>query len=209
MKAMPERIREVYQPLWQKVSVLHLNWTLYHQFYGASAERIDLLNEFAPVFFRAVQDSMLDGTFLAISRLMDPPRSAGKDNLVLERLVLAVEADEAGLASRLGLPEKLREARDQCAVFRRIRNKRLAHNDLKAALGQRAEDSGPMGASRQHVEEALKSIRGFMNAVQDRYLGGETLYDHVILGPGDGESLIHHLGDLRKRREEDPRRRRG
>ena len=149
---------------------------------------------------------MLDGTFLAISRLTDPPRSVGKDNLVLERLVLVAEESESGLSARLGLSVRLQEIRNECAVFRTIRNKRLAHNDLNSALGQRAEGDGPMTASRQHVENALKAIREFMNAVQGHYLGGETRYEQVILGPGDGEALIHYLEDLKKRREEEPRR---
>src|SRR5437870_5772926 len=38
-----------------------------------------------------------------------------------------------------------------------------------------------------------RSIRDFMNAVQGHYLDGEPRYQEVILGLGDGESLIHHL----------------
>ena len=173
---MPERVRQVYDPLWQAVSVLHLNWKLYRQVYGTGSERIDLLNQFAPNFFRAVQDSMLDGTYLAISRLTDPPRSSGKDNLVLERLVLTVEEDEPGLPEKLGLSSALKTMRDLCGVFRKIRHKRLAHNDMERASGRRADDAGSMLASRQNVEDALAAIRSLMNAVQGHYLdGGDTL----------------------------------
>lgn len=205
---MPDRVREVYEPLWQSVSALHVNWMLYRQVFGTGPERIDLLNEFAPVFFRATQDSMLDATFLAISRLMDPPKSARKDNLVLERLILAAkEEDELDLSLSLRLSAKLEEIKKQCIIFREIRNKRLAHNDLKAAQ-EKCEDDHPMMASREHIEIVLKSIRDIMNAVQVHYLGGETLYEHTILGLGDGNRLIFHFEDLKKRREESPRSRR-
>ncbi|MBV8486774.1 MAG: hypothetical protein JO161_00710 [Planctomycetaceae bacterium] len=98
----------------------------------------------------------------------------------------------------------LKTARDQCAIFRRIRHKRLAHNDLKSALGLQAEDAGPMLASRQDVENALAAIRRLMNAVQGHYQGGETGYEHVIPGAADGETLIHYLQELRERREKTP-----
>jgi hypothetical protein len=126
---------------------------------------------------------------------------------VLNRLIHAIEEVETGLTLKLELPRRLQGIKDQCAVFREIRNKRLAHSDLKTAMGQRAENDPLMMASRQHVEEALKAIRDFMNAVQGHYFDGETGYEHVILGPGDGDALIHYLEDLRKRREDDPCRR--
>lgn len=66
MKKMPDRVRQVYEPHWQAVNLLHLNWKLYRQVYATGPEQIELLNLFALVFFRFAQDSMLDGTFLSI-----------------------------------------------------------------------------------------------------------------------------------------------
>ena len=61
-----------------------------------------------------------------------------------------------------------------------------------------------MLASRQNVENALAAIRRLMNAVQGHYQGGETGYEHVIPGAGNGETLIHYLQELRERRGKNP-----
>lgn len=69
---MPVVVREVNDAVWHAVGVRHLNWTVYRQVHGTSPEQTDLLNYFGPVFCSAVQDSMLDGAFLAIHRLTGP-----------------------------------------------------------------------------------------------------------------------------------------
>ena len=55
-----------------EVVSLHGRWRIYCDFYGASPERIDLLNRAAPTFFAILQGVWLNDVQLTLSKLADP-----------------------------------------------------------------------------------------------------------------------------------------
>jgi AbiU2 len=194
---MPPGVKKVHERLSNELSFIHLRWKMYRQVFGTSPERIDLVNEFAPAFFRVVQETLADVVFLGIARLVDPVKSMGKANLVLEQLIVAVDGHDGGLADRLKLRDKLVDVRAMCEVFIKRRKKRLAHNDLETMLTKGADGDLLPLISRQHVEDALEGIRHYMNTVQNHFENGSTLYEHVITPPGDGEAIVSHLQRLK------------
>ena len=75
----------------------------------------------------------------------------------------------------------------QCAIFREWRNKKLAHLDLVTAM-KSAPNPIP-GVSRQMVEDALKTLRHYLNAIEAHYNDSEVGYEDFLMS-SDGEALV-------------------
>jgi hypothetical protein len=190
MSQMPASIDEVFQELKTEITWLHARWIIYRQLFAHSPQRINLLNECAFAFFYTIQDILLGDVQIALSKLTDPARTRGHDNLSLEQLQSRVEAyGEPRLQATLR--QILDDLHQKCQPFRTWRNKRLAHLDLTTTM-QSMLNPLP-GISRQMVEEALELVRRYMNTIQIHYLNGETGYEHFIMTGTDGEALISML----------------
>jgi hypothetical protein len=89
MPNMPDETREVYELLDQEIAWLHVKWQFYCQLFGTDEKRIELLNAFAPIFFRVCQDALLDDVIISLNRLTDNPqtgpRGKSKESLSLIR----------------------------------------------------------------------------------------------------------------------------
>src|SRR5690606_27463633 len=72
------------------------------------------------------------------------------------------------------------------------RNRRLAHRDLRLALGVPVAPLAP--ASHQAVEEALEALRDTMNRIQLAACGSTVYYQGMPLA-GDAEGLLYVLRD--------------
>lgn len=192
---MPQDLRAAFQYLHDEIVWIHAKWQMYRQVYGSEQLRVDLLNEFAPVFFRICQDALLDDILISINRLLDPPSMSGRANLSVKRLVDMASPQDPRLAVQL--MECLSEIESSCESFRTVRNRRLGHNDLQTCLST----SEPLpGVSRQMVEHALADIRTLMNTVSAHFDGSTS---HFWLAPPEGiggDVLINNLERLRRYR---------
>jgi hypothetical protein len=87
---MGEPLGEMYSALWQEVATIHFHWKEYVELFGTKSERITLLNDVAPFFFRMIQDGLWETSLLHLSRLTDPPitrvRKEEKANLTVRAL---------------------------------------------------------------------------------------------------------------------------
>lgn len=85
--SMGKELGQLFHLLWNECVWLHWKWSEYATLYGSKSERVDLLNQAAPAFFKIVQDAMWEDILLHICRLTDPPKSRrGKHTLTLRRL---------------------------------------------------------------------------------------------------------------------------
>lgn len=190
IKKMGASLGTIYSALWQECAVLHFDWYEYNELFGKKPERIVLLNEAAPRFFRLLQDRLWETTLLHLSRLTDPAKSFGKDdkaNLSINALPeLIADAALKGDVTKL-----IDEAVKSTAFARDWRNRRIGHRDLKLALQQA---TAPLAdASRADVKTALKAIAAVLNALAAHYLDSTTAFD--FSGPlGGSISLLHVLG---------------
>ncbi|MCA8987728.1 MAG: hypothetical protein KDA78_08825 [Planctomycetaceae bacterium] len=186
---LPDQLKEVYEAIEDELIWLHGRWRLYRQLYGADQETLDLLNNSAPTFFGMLQFLWLDYVVLEICSLTDPPRSYGRDNLVLRQLYEMLDPQrDADL--RRELRECGRSIDEACGKLRMIRNRRIAHKDQRTALG--AYQSPILGVSRQDVEDALAAMRAYANNFRMHFLGSEMSYEEFIL-PDDARSLLNIL----------------
>jgi hypothetical protein len=170
--------------------VLHFDWLEYTELFGTKPERIVLLNEVAPQFFRLLQDRLWEMTLLHLARLTDPQKSMGKD----DKTNLSIKA-LPDLITDAKLKEQVAKLVDEAVksteFARDWRNRLIGHRDLKLALQQ--PTTPLVEASREDVKKALKAIAAVLNALAAHYSGSATAFDFG--GPlGGAISLLHVLG---------------
>lgn len=189
---MPPPVKDVFEPLHQKVLTVTFLWKNYVQVFASSPANIALLNNTANHFFGTVQRVMGNEISLSIFRLLDPATQAGKTNLTLQRLVDVVTADDPSLGA--GLAALLTKVKADMAPYVDLRNKVLAHNDLLTAQAQFQGGGSVTGPPFRVVRQALQDVAGMMNRVSSHYAQETTIYDtsgHP--DPGDGYTLILNL----------------
>jgi len=164
-------------------------YVIFSQLYATSKDRLNLLADTAPSFFRVVQRVLLDDILLSLSRLTDRPEIGGQRNLCIRRLADAVQGlgDPPFFASVLSQVEDIEAS---CRPFRVARNKRIAHTDLPTVFDRAGQPLPPV--TRETIEKALSLLRGLLNFVVGHFESVETAYEYVQL-IGDGDTIAHHL----------------
>ncbi len=144
-----------------------------------------------------VQESIWEGTLLHLARLTDPPKSPGKDRFNLTIRNFSDLIADANTKKQVG--QLVQEAIDKTEFCRDWRNRRIAHRDLKLALGQPATPLAD--ADKDKVDAALKAIVHVMNAVDVYLTGSETAYD--LFSPHSGAvRLLYVIDDGLKAEEQ-------
>lgn len=192
---MGEPLGKLFYALNQEVEWLYMKWNEYIALYGTKPSRIDLLNKVAPLFFRVVQDSLFEGTLLHITKLTDPPKSAGKENLTIQRIPPLV-SDQRLFGV---LKSKIEVAVQKSEFCRDWRNCLIAHQDLKLAIEEGINPLQP--ANREMVQKALDSIADVLNALTYHYKESEIRFGFAH-GDGGGESLLYVIDDGLRAEEE-------
>jgi hypothetical protein len=185
-RRIPKQCAKVFDKVRSAAIEAHIRWLTYRALFAVSPKRIELLNASGGVFFHITQAVLLADVQLAICKLTDPPSTGKRENLSIPRLQrLLVESGDKAIARRGARLVKSIER--QCKRFRDRRNKTLAHIDLGMALGGTRKRLP--GVSRQKIEDALSSIRSYLNAIQEHYCDSETAYASPIVLQG-AEALV-------------------
>ncbi|MDE3042969.1 MAG: hypothetical protein KGJ82_20690 [Nitrospirota bacterium] len=72
VRAMGSPLGELYDIISTQVTWVHLKWKEHRALFGTSQERVNFLNEAAPVFFASLQETLWDDVLLHLCRLTDP-----------------------------------------------------------------------------------------------------------------------------------------
>lgn len=177
----------LFNELENEVASLYMKWEEYVKLFGKTPSRIDLLNQSAPVFFKIVQDSLWENIILHLARLTDPPKSAGKKNLTIQRLPELVDTEIKETVS-----DQITYANEKTGFCRDWRNRHIAHRDLKLAMDDHAEPLKP--ASRAKIKEALESIARILNTISEYHMKSTIAFDSIV-GSGGAEGLLYVLDD--------------
>jgi hypothetical protein len=110
-------------------------WKVYAQLFDSGEENVALLNSSGSYVFFLLQRLLLDDTILALSRLTDPPASAGRKNASIRYLVQAAVPTLAREVAA-DVNASLAELESHVANARVHRNKAVAHADLQHSLGK-------------------------------------------------------------------------
>lgn len=167
-QVLGDDLGEVYDGLYEEFFWLQLKWQEYMELFGSSPQRIDLLNEAAPAFFRHLQETLWRDLLLHLCRLTDPPRSNGRSNLTFAALPELVAPEV-----RPRVTELVEVAIGNARFARDWRNRRLAHHDLVLAL------EGPaaplQSASRKSVDQALTGLHRVLSFFSEHYFSTQLL----------------------------------
>lgn len=178
---------KILEALKHHITELHAEWKTLQELFGVSQEQSDFLNMSAGGFFDTVYATLIRDILLGVARLTDPLSTAGKDNLVLERLTLLPEvAADASVLSKV--KAQLVTVKDHAAPIRDYRNKYLAHLDLAASLGPGSEVLP--GIKRENINAALQSAADLFNLVQ----GTAVVFKWTTI-PGGPDVLLKRLKD--------------
>jgi hypothetical protein len=185
---MDEHLQNVFDRIKQELNNIHYRWKLYRQMFGTYPSRIELINRTSSNVFVEFQWLTIDYMVMALSKLTDKARMRGNENLSYHYLIEKVrENGNDELVDELQI--ELEELITACNKFRKIRNKRVAHNDLVAALGE--EESPLPGVSRADIETALVHAGNLMNKVEFHFNDSQTLYEEIIIPlTNDGRSIL-------------------
>ena len=186
VRLMGDDLGTIYSALWQEVAWVHGKWSDFVALFGTKESRVDLLNAAAPAFCRLVQDSIWENVLLHIARLTDPPATAKKQNLTIQRLPALVNPAK----SRTLVDSKVQAALQACAFARDWRNRHIAHSDLDLKVSETAK---PLEfASRQSVMLALGALSDVLNAVAAEYFDSTSFFDTL---DGDALALLYVIDD--------------
>jgi len=164
-QSMPPSVAPLFSTLWQEAQNLHFDWQIYRQLFGTSQERLTLLARFGVRAFALFEYVLSHHVTLSIFRLLDPANQGrDKDNLSLERLVNEVKADHPPLGDTL--EQHLHAMRGVMARHADLRNKVIAHRDLRITPTLYDGTSTVLRPSRRTVEDALGHLRRIMNGVE-------------------------------------------
>lgn len=177
-----ERGKQFYA-LWTEMIWLHMKWGEYVDLFGAGPNRLELLNETAPVFFWMVENVLWEDLLLHISRLTDPPETCGKLNLTIQNLPRFIDA-----SMKEALDKLIAMALEKTAFARDWRNRRLAHLDLDLAIGN-TEIRPLKDATKMQMLDALTAIRDVFIGLEQQYLCEDTAYIGSITQRGATDLL--------------------
>ena len=85
-KQLPEKLRPVFEAIWQDVVSAHALWLIFCQLYVDEPRQLLILRETAPGFFSSIRSVIRNAVILSISRLSDPSKTGGKANASLRTL---------------------------------------------------------------------------------------------------------------------------
>jgi len=102
---------------------------IFHGLFVHSRERVDVLNQASGLVVMYTSKAIWDSLCMALCRLTDPANTAGNKNLSLGSLNIFLKEKH-----KKPYQEKVIKAVESAEVFRRRRNKVLAHADAGIAL---------------------------------------------------------------------------
>lgn len=198
---MSSELQKQFDLLREELSTLMYHFDEFEELFAKSTDRIDLLNETAPVFFSMINSVLWADVFTRISCLAGPARTVmrhgpAKENLSLRRLPELVDA-----AVRVEVEAAVDKAVD-CAKFTIAgRNQYYSHRDLPTALD--ANSLGVTLGSRGQIREVINASEAVIHAVARAY-GQPPVIFLPHLGWGIAEDLLLALKEASDKGKKKP-----
>jgi hypothetical protein len=181
---IPDALQEKLDAIDREVVLLHFKWTYLRQLFG-NEKGVATLNATAPSIFSVKEEAMFADIFLALMRLIDPPKSRNQTNLSLRSL--AAEIPDPELKKQFDDLEI--QIKGKVQDIKIWRDKKLAHNDLLRLL----KKSAPVPLIQiSELTEVLSLIRKAMNLIHGYFTGTQVLYDQCITEK-NGQALLFYL----------------
>jgi hypothetical protein len=166
MKTVTPDLLSQFESIRKDVSWLAYEWDLVHELFWRYPRRQQLYlhSHDLAMCFLWILGALRDDVINRICRLAEPPRTYGRDNLTLKRIL----ADPALAGDRM-LQRRLNTVERHLADVRTHRNKRVAHSDLGTNLGKQ-----PLPKMGKSLPKALKSTLRLTDAIELELTGSCT-----------------------------------
>ena len=191
IKPLQNDIVDIYKSLSEETTWLFGRWIVFCQLFWAKKENVDLLNEFAPSFFRMMQDTYIYYVIITICRITDPLKSLGKNNRTLSQLIDKLTSTDYEDIKNI-LQDKLLILTNECSEIRKWRNKKLVHSDL--SISQNVEQLPALYYDK--IKIVLEQIKSFMNEFEIYFYDCPVGYDYFMM-QDDGDTILEYLRSLK------------
>lgn len=181
---------KLYSSLREETIDLHFRWKLYRHLYAGSNEDLFLLNSCAPSIFGILQSLLFGDCVLRICRITDPNSRGKYENLSVFRLAESISNISAEHLE-CDLPQLLKDMDTACSKMRDLRNRKIAHTDLKQALQIAAEPLPEI--SIEDINATLRLLSKFLNNVAAPLRQPHTYYSDVLVPKGDDAERLLSL----------------
>ncbi len=194
-RQLPQDVQPIFRDLCQDVASLHAKWRLYLDLYSDQVA-IGLLNHTAMYSFQLIEESLRADLTMSISRLADPAQSCGRTNLSLRTLV-------EKLRDLPGIEERRKEFDEIYAPLKKHRHRRVAHNDLQAALKPHAN---PLpNINKTQIDDIVAAAGRLLNHVYRAHVDGELSFQPLTIS--GAKALLRALKQAKRMDDEEPGRR--
>jgi hypothetical protein len=178
---LPEKFRTIFIEISHYLINLNFKWSFYQQLF-LDNDNSQILTHTASRFFFAVEQSLRYDIILSICRLSDPEKSKNDINLSLATLI-----NKAGTENKVN--ELYEEFKTNSKLFRRYRNKLIAHNDLEV-FTEKSTLIPSLDAKK--VNESLLLGEKILNLIAQKYnKNTQIMFSPLLIG--DADSLLYWL----------------
>lgn len=177
--------------LWQDLSWLNFTYSEFKQLFASGTDHVHLMKSSARDFFALVERLLWQDLFLGLCRITDPPRSASKDNLTVQRLPGLI--NESSL--KVDVQDLVNQSVNLTQFARDWRNRQIGHRDLLKAMNPTLHPLS--SATRQDLDASITAPERTMNKVELFYLQSTTSFGMIRAERGANE-LMYHLRSLQQ-----------
>lgn len=169
---------------------LWLTWKQFRTLFCSGPERVELLNRCGSDFFYRVDKLFFESTILAICRLTDNEKVAGRPTLSVRAFLKFMSSDEQKEVMR-ALIQRVNES---VAFARDWRNRRISHNDLALITGEAL----PLEvATIDLVSRSITSLYNVFSYISTEFMGTGISDDVIDALNNENVTLDRlYLGDL-------------
>jgi len=186
---MGKELGERFLLLHAQLSYVFIEWDVFKGLFLKNKERVDVLNEASKLVTYCIHKSMLDSVILAICRFSDPAKTGkgagAKLNLSLANISDFLEEKELKDA----FADKVKSVQKKADFARKMRNKKIAHADLKKHLDNDDLDQ----VTQYNIDNVLSEIAAALNIVNKEMLDTTTFYEDAIRSSKDEKVFITRL----------------
>jgi hypothetical protein len=187
VQTVNQELQSLFEQLQDDVIEISYRWQIIQRLF-MNDEAVDTLNRTAPNFFFLCQRVFVDDMFLYISRVTDPDKSMGKDNLVISKLLEHVDIKQHTTFYN-DLDKKINDSLIACKIFRTHRNKRLAHADYNVKMNYKPLELPDI--SINEINNAIISLQEVINTFNIYFFKTETSFR--VIENGSVKALLTYL----------------
>jgi AbiU2 len=187
VRLMGDELGLLFHELTREEEWLSDKWAVFQELFEKGSERIDLLNRAAAHFFVMLHKMLYEDAMLHLSRLTDPPKSSVVKTNLTVRLLPDLISDQVLKDS---VEADIGTLRKTCEFARDLRNRRLAHYDLKTVRNE--HPLALPSVTSKDITQALQCLRALLSSIEKHYRGR----DISVLSLGDpwgAKSLVDCL----------------